>query len=223
MKKNILVTKASGASEPFSIVKLRRSLERSKASKSEIDAIIEKLLPKLFNGIRTKKIYSEAFRLLRKNSAPNAARYTIKKGIMELGPSGFPFEKFIAKLFEHQGYTVQTGQFIKGKCVTHEIDVVARRGNELLLAECKYRNTQGISVDVKTPLYIRARFDDVMANGSINKQTETVIAMPETNNNEILPDTSICVIRRYKVILSLLLCAFLCIIGVALVVFKFKH
>lgn len=56
------------------------------------------------------------------------------------------------------------------------------------------------------------------------QQTETVISMPETNNNEISPDTGICdVMKRYKVILSLLLCAFLCIIGVALVFFKFKH
>ena len=93
---------------------------------------------------------------------------------MELGPSGFPFEKFISKLFEVQKYSVQTGQFVKGKCVTHEIDVIARKENEIVLAECKYRNTQGITVDVKTPLYIHSRFEDVLANGSFKKNEETI-------------------------------------------------
>jgi hypothetical protein len=181
MKKNIFVTKASGKSEPFSILKLRKSLERAKANKPEIDTIISKLLPQLYNGINTKKIYSEAFRLLRQCSPHNAARYQIKKGIMELGPSGFPFEKFISKLFEIQGYSVQTGQFVKGKCVTHEIDVIAKKETEILLAECKYRNTQGITVDVKTPLYIHARFDDVLANGSFKKNEESVKGWVITN------------------------------------------
>jgi hypothetical protein len=181
MKKNIFVTKASGKSEPFSILKLRKSLERVKANKPEIDNIIAKLLPQLYNGINTKKIYSEAFRLLRQCSPYNAARYQIKKGIMELGPSGFPFEKFISKLFEIQGYSVQTGQFVKGKCVTHEIDVIAKKETEILLAECKYRNTQGITVDVKTPLYIHARFDDVLANGSFKKKEESVKGWVITN------------------------------------------
>lgn len=181
MKKNLLVTKASGQAEPFSILKLRKSLERAKASTAEIDVIISKLLPRLYNGISTKKIYSEAFRLLRQYSSSMAARFQIKKGLMELGPSGFPFEKFIAKLFEHQEYSVLTGQFIKGKCVTHEIDVVAKKAKQIVLAECKYRNTQGITVDVKTPLYIHARFEDVKANGSFHLETEHVEGWVITN------------------------------------------
>lgn len=181
MKKNLLVTKASGQAEPFSILKLRKSLERAKASTAEIDVIISKLLPRLYNGISTKKIYSEAFRLLRQYSSSMAARFQIKKGLMELGPSGFPFEKFIAKLFEHQEYSVLTGQFIKGKCVTHEIDVVAKKAKQIVLAECKYRNTQGITVDVKTPLYIHARFEDVKANGSFHLETERVEGWVITN------------------------------------------
>ena len=182
MKQNILVTKASGASEPFSIKKLRLSLERAKASPPEIDSIIEKLTPKLFHGISTKKIYSEAFRLLRQQSKPIAARYNLKKGIMELGPSGFPFEKYIARLFEYQGFTAQVGQFLKGQCVTHEIDVIAKKENELILVECKYRNKAGIPVDVKTPLYIHSRFDDVLANEFFKTNATTFKGWIATNS-----------------------------------------
>lgn len=61
MAKEIYVTKASGESEQFSLDKLKKSLSRAHATSEEINAITEALLPKLYEGITTKKIYSEAF------------------------------------------------------------------------------------------------------------------------------------------------------------------
>ncbi len=182
MKKDILVTKASGETEPFSVKKLRRSLEKAKATPGEIDALISELEPRLYKGISTKKIYSEAFRLLRKFSKPHAARYHLKRGIMELGPSGFPFEKFIGKLIEHEGYEVLVDQTVAGQCVSHEIDVIGHKKNELLLVECKYGNRAGIAVDVKTPLYIQARFEDVLAGGQLMQAGKNFSGWVATNS-----------------------------------------
>lgn len=187
LKHKIVVTKASGLKEPFSIKKLRNSLARANATSVEINSIIESLLPKLYEGISTKKIYSEAFRLLRRQSKPHAARYYLKRGIMELGPSGFPFEKFVGELFKHLGYTVQVGIIVQGKCVTHEIDVMAEKENEIILMECKYRNQPGINVDVKTPLYINSRFEDVLANGLL-KNIENKFAGWITTNAKFTTD-----------------------------------
>lgn len=173
----IAVRKASGVTEPFSIAKLRSSLTKARASEEEINFILESLQPKLYEGITTKKIYSEAFRLLRQKSKHHAARYYLKKGIMELGPSGYPFEKFMSELFRHQGYSVVVGKILKGKCVDHEIDVIGEKGNEMILVECKYRNLAGIAVDVKTPLYIHARFDDVSENGALKKKRNCYFRM----------------------------------------------
>ena len=86
---------------------------------------------------------------------------------MELGPSGFPFEKFIIELFKHQGYSVEVGKILQGYCVSHEIDVIAVKETQLNLMECKYKNQQGVAVDVKAPLYIKSRFDDVLDNKSL--------------------------------------------------------
>ncbi|WP_317897706.1 ATP cone domain-containing protein [Aurantibacillus circumpalustris] len=181
MKPSIFVTKSTGKKEPFSIEKLRHSLERAKADPEEIKRILAFVTPQLYQGISTKQIHRLAFRLLRKSSRPSAARYHLKKGIMELGPSGFPFEKFVAKIFEHQNYTTFTDQILQGKCVSHEIDVVARKQKEVVLVECKYRNTAGIAVDIKTPLYIHARFEDVLANSDFKKQFEKVNGWVATN------------------------------------------
>lgn len=181
IKEKINVTKASGLKEPFSIKKLRNSLAKANVTSIEINSIIESLLPKLYQGISTKKIYSEAFRLLRNKSKHHAARYYIKRGIMELGPSGFPFEKFIGELFKYQGYTVQVGKILQGKCVKHEIDLIAEKENLIILMECKFRNQPGIPIDVKTPLYIQSRFEDVLANWSLKKDKSTFAGWITTN------------------------------------------
>jgi len=162
------ITKASGKTEAFSEQKLRHSLHRAGASKEQIEGVVDKISTQLYPGITTKKIYGIAFSILksRKGSRHVAAKYHLKKALMEMGPSGFPFEKFIAELFRHQGYSVQVGQFLKGKCVQHEVDVVASKGAEQIIVECKFHNISGRICDVKVPLYIHSRFKDIEAHYS---------------------------------------------------------
>lgn len=157
----ILVTKASGEKALFSSQKLRHSLLKAGASESVIKDVFNELGPQLYEGISTKKIYRTAFNILRKVSKPHAARYKLKEAILELGPSGYPFEKFVSEILKSQGFEVEVGVLVEGHCVKHEIDVVAQKGNQHFLIECKFHNEQGIKCDVKIPLYIQARFQDV--------------------------------------------------------------
>lgn len=161
MTSNFIVTKASGESEIFSLEKLRHSLLKSGASPDIADMILEELEQDLYSGIRSKVLYKKAFNLLRRRHRAQAARYQLKKAIMELGPSGYPFEHFVGELFRHQGYQVQVGVLVQGRCVQHEVDIVAENENTLILVECKYRNTPGFKCDVKIPLYVHSRFRDI--------------------------------------------------------------
>jgi hypothetical protein len=167
--KNIFVTKASGIQDVYSAEKLRRSLSKSGASEQMIHAILHQIGSKLYNGIPTKEIYQAAFELLKKNSRGFANRYNLKRAIMALGPSGFPFEQYIGDIFEWMGYKVKVKQFLEGVCVRHEIDVLAENDRHVLLIECKYHNRQGVFSDVKVPLYIHSRYRDVL--GMWNKTT----------------------------------------------------
>jgi len=160
---NIRVKKRDGAYAPFDIVKLRNALQRSGATIDESTRIIEKIEPLLFDGISTKRIYQIAYGLLRKYSHRVAGRYRLKKAILELGPTGYPFEKFIGKLFEADGYEAEVGIFIKGLCVQHEVDVVAEKGNKKFMVECKFHSDTRKKSDVKVALYIHSRFLDVSA------------------------------------------------------------
>jgi hypothetical protein len=162
--KNIIITKASGTQETFSSEKLKSSLAKSGADSSTIENILSEIESTLHNDISTKKIYQAAFNMLKRGNRSHAGRYNLKRAIMALGPSGFPFEKYIEAIFEWQGFKVQTQLFLEGACVTHEIDVLAENDEYFLLTECKYHNSLGIVSDVKIPLYIHSRYRDVLNN-----------------------------------------------------------
>ena len=149
-----IITKASGEKTPFSEWKLQQSLSRSGASDAAINVITDKIKSQLYEGMSTKEIYSTAFQLLKKQPNAIAARYNLKRAIMELGPSGFPFEKFYAEILTHQGYTTFLNILAHGHCINHEIDIIANKGDNYYMLECKFHNQVGYMCDVKIPLYI---------------------------------------------------------------------
>lgn len=161
MSSSLIVTKASGEKVQFSSGKLERSLKRAGASDAVIQTILQKVNSKLFDGITTKEIYQIAFKLLKRKTAPIAAKYKLKHAIMELGPSGFPFERYFAEILKHQGFKTKVGEIVKGRCVNHEIDVIAEKDDKHFMIECKFHHQSGYACDVKIPLYIQSRFKDV--------------------------------------------------------------
>jgi hypothetical protein len=162
MSQPILITKASGERVPFEPEKMRQSLLRSGALPDTAQRIVAEIEAELQPGISTRKLYQRAFNLLRKHSRPLAAKYKLKRAVRELGPSGYPFEQYIGALLRTQGYTVQVGVQIEGKCVTHEVDVLADKENHRLAIECKFGATPNKRLDVKIPLYIRSRVQDLI-------------------------------------------------------------
>ena len=159
--KQILISKNSGEQEPFSPEKLLHALSKAGANENLATNILIDVESRLYDGIPTKKIYKMAMSKLKVGSKPMAARFHLKQAIMELGPSGFPFENFIAALLKEQGYAVQVGITVQGKCVKHEVDIIAEKDNQHFMIECKYHNQPGNVSDVKIPLYIHSRFSDV--------------------------------------------------------------
>lgn len=155
------IVKASGEEEAFSEKKFRQSLLNSGATPMEADLVHEKVLQKLKTGSSTHRLFRLAFSELKKIRGGLASRYNLKKAIMELGPSGFPFEKYISELFACEGYSVRQGEIVKGACVDHEVDVVAEKDNQHFMVECKFHNQAGTKSDIKVALYIQARFEDV--------------------------------------------------------------
>lgn len=157
----MLIAKADGTEEEFSPEKLLSSLKRSGAEESAAQQVAEEVERGLYPGITTGEIYHRAFARLREARRGLAARYSLKRAILDFGPSGFPFEAYIAEIFRAEGFEAQTDQMVKGECVEHEVDVVASRAGETWYVEAKFHNSAGYKTDLKTVLYVRARMDDI--------------------------------------------------------------
>ena len=162
----IHVTKASGERVPFEVDKLEDSLKRAGANEDIINHITFTIKDMMYDGISTQLVYETAFQILKRSSKLSAARYSIKKAILNMGPSGYPFEKFIGRILHFHGFKTEVGVRLEGKCVTHEIDVIAEKDDAFYLVECKFHNQMGKKSDVKTPLYIQSRYLDVVEHWS---------------------------------------------------------
>lgn len=158
----MLITKADGEREPFDPHKLDSSLARAGAHTDSRANIVAHVESELKEGMRTEDIYAHAFDMLRKHGAPAvAARYSIKRAVFALGPSGFPFEQFIAEILKAHGWTTRTGVTMTGRCAPHEVDVLARKGDRTIGIEAKFHNEPGGKTDIKDALYVHARYEDL--------------------------------------------------------------
>lgn len=166
------IIKSSGQKVKFSFSKLRRSLLKSGANKTMVASIIDEIRDELYSGISTKEVYNRAFALLKDYKGAFASRYGLKKAIYELGPSGFPFEKYIAEILKIQNYETKLNEILPGVCVTHEVDIIAFKDSKRHLIECKFHNEEGRNCDVKIPLYIHSRFRDIYSYEKSKHQDE---------------------------------------------------
>jgi hypothetical protein len=162
MKKNFVIKKYSGEMESFSRKKLMNSLMRSGADSELVGSIADDVESWMYDGMSSKMIYDRAFALLRKKQLGIAARYKLKKAMMELGPTGYPFEILVGEVYRLMGFNVEVGQVLQGNCVTHEVDVIATKGREQYFIECKYYQKTGKNANVQVPMYIRSRVDDLI-------------------------------------------------------------
>ena len=178
------VTKYSGEVVTFEKDKLKKSLFKSGACEADVNRVLETIEKQLYEGIPTKKIYKMAFQLLKKIDNVHAAKYNLRSAIMALGPAGFYFEKFIAKLFQMEGFETMTNITLNGKCVSHELDVLLRKDEKISMVECKFHSSQDAKTDVKVPMYILSRFNDLAINeyDLFNQNTKISKCKIVTNN-----------------------------------------
>lgn len=159
------LVKTSGEVEAFQERKLRGSLARAGATRAEAVQVVAAVREHLHDGISSDEVFRIARRELQKHRRATAARYSLQRALQDLGPSGFPFERFVASLWRHEGFRIRMGPRLQGRLVRHEVDVDATRGKERVLCECKFRAHSDGKVDIKTVLYVYARARDLIPTG----------------------------------------------------------
>lgn len=155
------IIKSTGEIEKFSERKLRQSLRRTGLRDKECKNISQEISHNLHDGATSRDIFRRTMRLVKKQSTVAAAHYSLKRALLDLGPTGYTFEHFVAKYFESIGYQTNVGVVLQGGIVRHEVDVVASKPNYNIYTECKFHNNSGKKNDVKITLYVKARWDDL--------------------------------------------------------------
>ncbi|HCX23163.1 MAG: ATPase [Flammeovirgaceae bacterium] len=157
----MIIQKFSGEKDVFDPEKLKKSLTEAGASHAQAEKIAGTIRKGLYEGITTREIYKKAHRLLKNREKAKASRYGLKKSILQLGPTGYPFELFVGELMRKEGFEITVGETMQGKCVSHEVDVLAVNNRLVRMMECKFHNRLGYKTDVKVPMYIKSRFEDL--------------------------------------------------------------
>jgi hypothetical protein len=172
------VIKANGEIEQFSDEKVRGSILRAGIKEELAEEVLNHVKEKLHDNIHTSEIYTYITEYL--GTTSGKARYSLKKAIMELGPTGYPFENYISEILKAEGYVTEVGSILSGKCVRHEIDILAEKDGKKIMVEAKFHNDVGIKTDLHVSLYTKARFDDVRDEYGLDEAwliTNTKISM----------------------------------------------
>lgn len=163
MNDRMMVIKADGSKQLYDETKLLRSLGKVGVRSDESTEILEYIRNEVRHGISTADIFKHTLEHLKGKRGVAAARYSIKRAVLALGPSGFPFEKYIAEVLKAHGATsVMTDVTLNGACVPHEVDIVAHLQGTRIGIEAKFHNSGGLKTEIKDILYVHARFQDLV-------------------------------------------------------------
>jgi hypothetical protein len=157
----IYVIKKNGERELFSEEKVLRSMKRVGLAQSLQPKVLEHIKQRLHQDMDSLEIFAHIREFLDQNDERASLKFNLKQAIFDLGPTGFPFERYMQRVFDTLGYTSQVGEIMQGACVTHEIDLQIEKDGKKDIIEAKFHNQQGVKTDVQVLLYTFARFLDV--------------------------------------------------------------
>ena len=158
---SLYIRKAFGGREALSEEKMRESFVRAGADSRLAAQTSRAVLARLSPRATTDDVYRHALGHFIKTNPSVAVKYSLKRAMMHLGPAGHVFEHYIGRMFHEYGYTTEVGKMVQGKCVMHEVDVLARKGKAHYMIECKYHNQLGVRSDIKVAMYTHSRFLDI--------------------------------------------------------------
>ena len=156
----VFVTKADGTRQPFSKWKVVRTCLRMGATLAIAELIAEEIETRIYDDIETKKILQMIFKRLRKHKPVIRHQIDLRKALSLLNPAP-DFERFIQLLLSEHDYEVTPNQIVRGRCVEHEVDAVARKNGKTCIVEVKHHFKYHTPTSLDVSRISRAVFEDV--------------------------------------------------------------
>jgi hypothetical protein len=122
--------------------------------------IAEKVESRLLDGIPTQMILRMIFRFIGKYTPEVRNLFDLRKGLSLMG-SKPEFELFVQVLLMHNGFEVRPSQILRGKCVEHEVDAIARKDGVAYFVEAKHHLSSHSLTGLDESRIARAVLEDV--------------------------------------------------------------
>jgi hypothetical protein len=166
---NLMVVKKSGEEEEYDEEKVMRSMRRVEVPEDLQPEVLSHIKTKFKDGhISTDEMFRHVLEYLEPRDRKSSLRFNLRQAIFELGPTGFPFEQYLARIFKIMKYNVTTDIIMNGDCVRHEIDLLLEKDNHRETVEVKFHNHHVVKTDVHVALYTYARFLDIKEKNNID-------------------------------------------------------
>jgi hypothetical protein len=133
---------------------------RMGATRDVAELIAEEIEDRIYDGIETKKILQMIFKRLRKHKPVIRYQIDLRKALSLLNPAP-DFERFIQLLLGEHDYEVTPNQIVKGRCVEHEVDAIARKNGKTCIVEVKHHYKYHTPTSLDVSRISRAVFEDV--------------------------------------------------------------
>jgi hypothetical protein len=156
----VSVTKTDGSRQLFDREKVVKTCMRMGATRTAAESIAQEVEARLYDGIETKEILEMIFKRLKRHRPAVRHQIDLRKALSLLNPAP-DFELFVQVLLREHGYDVIPNQIVRGRCVEHEIDAVARKSGETYIVEVKHHYNPHTPTSLDVSRISRAVFEDV--------------------------------------------------------------
>jgi hypothetical protein len=155
-----MVTKADGSRQQFDRNKIVATCMRMGATKQDAEEIAGKIESRVYDGMPTAKVLQMIFQFIHKYKPQASRLYDLRRGL-SLMNSKPEFEKFVQILLADIGFEVVPNKILKGKCIEHEVDAIARKDGVTYFVEAKHHYNYHAFTGLDESRIARAVLEDV--------------------------------------------------------------
>jgi len=183
---SVFVTKADGSTQLFDKAKVVKTCLRIGADRQIAVQIADEVDSLVYDGIPTHKVLQITLKLLREHKPTIRHFLDLKKGLSVMN-SKPEFEKFVQILLIHHGFEVGPSQIIKGKCIGHEVDAVAKKDGVAYFVEAKHHSNYHTPTGLDESRIARAVLEDAaegFLRGKSNLKIDRAMIVTNTRYSE---------------------------------------
>jgi hypothetical protein len=154
------VTKFDGSIEPFDRGKLVATARRLGAQRDVAERVVTRVERRVYEGISTRELLRMVRRYMNRYRPETKQRHDLRAAISLLR-SKPDWERYVQLLLRAHGYDVTPNCLVRGRCVTNELDAIARRAGEDRLIEVKHHVNPHTRTSLDVVREVWAIFEDV--------------------------------------------------------------